>query len=204
MSKSEGARRYAEWIWDDYLDKRVRAAGEPALLQSARQALIEHLQLAKRALSTQVISNYAAAAADRALLAAIVQAGFRLPEDVLEAPVANRDYPLLDDLIELGANVHGYCDAGYSGIPGPWLFRAVAEGDAKLADYLIARGVDVNRHYDDDTALRIAARHGHLACVALLLKHGAEPAARSWGGTARQIAEARGHTVIAALLEGYE
>jgi hypothetical protein len=86
MSKSEDARRYAEWIWEHYLGQQAAALGDATKLDSALRELTSNLQAAKRVLAAYLIFDYAASTADRAVLAALVQAGYAVPDAVLENP----------------------------------------------------------------------------------------------------------------------
>jgi hypothetical protein len=55
------------------------------------------------------------------------------------------------------------------------LLRAVCENDARALATLIKGGVDVNATYKNKNALGMAAEYCAADCVALLLKHGADP-----------------------------
>jgi ankyrin repeat protein len=65
------------------------------------------------------------------------------------------------------------------------------------------RGAEVNAldSWDNTTALIAASRYGYLACVEVLLAHGANVDIQDKNGkNALQIAESRGHKDVAAYL----
>lgn len=82
------------------------------------------------------------------------------------------------------------------------LHSAVAARNAEAARLLVEAGADVNVHQHGGwTPLQGAAAHGDEAIVALLLAHGAEPAATNdEGEDAASLAGANGHDVLADLL----
>lgn len=63
---------------------------------------------------------------------------------------------------------------GPSGNPGMFLFDAAGHGNARLAKYLLASGVDVNRETGIGTPLSAAVVSGHLEMVRFLLSRGAQ------------------------------
>jgi ankyrin repeat protein len=82
------------------------------------------------------------------------------------------------------------------------LYLAAGEGRLEVVRYLLDHGADVNaREKFGDTALSEAVFNGQLTAVKELLFRGAEVNAVSDGGTALDIAIARNHIEIAALLK---
>ena len=85
------------------------------------------------------------------------------------------------------------------------LIWASASGHVETARYLLDNSAAVDRRAKDGTtALMVAAANGSLEMVRLLLSRGANVAAVKGGLTARQLAVARGHAEVAALLEQAE
>ena len=75
-------------------------------------------------------------------------------------------------------------------------------GDAETARLCLTNGADPNAVDQGFPAIYGAADNGHVAVVALLLKHGAavDAANNVDGGTPLIIAAAKGHAEVAALL----
>ncbi|HEX4952166.1 MAG TPA: ankyrin repeat domain-containing protein [Thermoanaerobaculia bacterium] len=82
------------------------------------------------------------------------------------------------------------------------LHSAVAAGASGIVTRLLAAGADVNSVQQAGfTPLMGAASGGRREMVEELLRHGADPAARSDGGkTARDLATEKGHDGVAGLL----
>lgn len=95
---------------------------------------------------------------------------------------------------------------GYSNVTP--LMSAAGKGYLEVPETLIAHGADVNLRTlidDNETALMVAAEQCHEEIVRLLLEKGADAGRRSlYGKTAAQLAEAKGHQAIAALIRKSE
>lgn len=192
MSKSSSARANSEWIWELY-------AASPTA--DARSQLLAHLAgVASPAVAKHLLRN-AVEVRDVELVRALVGQGYPVDDDMLELPLFGHDFTFVELLFQLGATIHGICCAGTVGRPGPWLFEAVARDDVILARYLLALGVDVNREYDDDTALLIAASTNRPQMVRLLIDAGADRSVSRWQGTAAQIARSKGFDEVLEALE---
>jgi ankyrin repeat protein len=80
-----------------------------------------------------------------------------------------------------------------------WLAAAESNNPA-LAGKFLEAGVDVNCSPGDQTALMIAALHGHGEMIAWLLEHGSDINGKNaFGGTALSLAAGQGHLDIAQL-----
>ena len=123
-------------------------------------------------------------------------------ETCLEYAIYHGPVSLVRDLLELGA------DANYSDHAGfPSLFAAIdrlAPDRHEVLALLVAAGADVQqRGVNDYTALHYAACRDDAIAVDLLLRHGANPAARTridHYGTPLEEAERFGHAIGAAPL----
>ncbi len=73
-------------------------------------------------------------------------------------------------LLDRGADVNNRANYGLTP-----LMAAANNGHESTVRLLLARGADVNANRDDDTALSLALRRGHLMVANLLLQAGAEP-----------------------------
>jgi len=63
------------------------------------------------------------------------------------------------------------------------VFNVARQGDAQMLDKLAASGLPVNlRNHKGDTLLMLAAYHGHVDAVQVLLKHQADPEIRNDNG----------------------
>jgi ankyrin repeat protein len=63
------------------------------------------------------------------------------------------------------------------------VFNVARQGDAPMLDKLASSGLPVNlRNHKGDTLLMLAAYHGHLDAVQVLLKHKADPEIRNDNG----------------------
>jgi len=77
--------------------------------------------------------------------------------------------------------------------------------ETEAARLLIDNGADVNQDADfQNTTLNLVASNGHIDTVRLLLERGADPCYPSTGGTAEDIARARGFKELAELLKAAE
>jgi len=76
------------------------------------------------------------------------------------------------------------------------LFEAAKEGDSTTMHHLLDSGVSPKQaDYDGRTPLHLAAAHGALAVLEILLTHGADPSVRDrWGNLPIQDAERGRHT----------
>jgi ankyrin repeat protein len=100
------------------------------------------------------------------------------------------------ELLSMGAAVNAEDARGYT--PLMW---ASAGGHAELVGYLLERGAAPDkRAADGATALMVAAANGSKDVVRILLSRGVNVAALKGGVTAHQLAIARGHSAVAALL----
>lgn len=82
------------------------------------------------------------------------------------------------------------------------LYHATSRGCIRVVEALLDKGVDINlRRGIEDTALSVAAEHGHKAIVQLLLNKGADVNVKGiFRGTALTAACSGGHKRIARLL----
>jgi uncharacterized protein len=104
------------------------------------------------------------------------------------------------ETLKYGANPNLPVDNNF-----PPLLTAAASGKTEAARLLIDNGVDVNEDADfQNTPLNMAASNGHINTVRLLLERGADPCYPSSGGTAGDIARARGFKELAELLKAAE
>lgn len=106
----------------------------------------------------------------------------RITEPERETPLAvalrERDFPLVERLLEKGASLEVDVEPGV-----PFLMAAVKSGDGELIDYLIAKGVDVDyRSAQPTTALALAAEKGDVSLMERLIKAGADPNTRGTTG----------------------
>lgn len=81
-------------------------------------------------------------------------------------------------------------------------FKAASDGDEEALKQALNSGFDVNvTDAKQNTALHLAAKHGHLNVMALLIKHGADVDAQNdWLSTPLHLAE-RNMEAIRLLLE---
>ncbi len=79
---------------------------------------------------------------------------------------------------------------------------AVAKGNAIRLKWLLHRNVEINFREDGASPLTVAATHGHSEIAQLLIRHGAHLKVRdAEGKTALEIAQARGHTQTARIIQ---
>lgn len=101
-------------------------------------------------------------------------------------------------LIELGADVNQIASPGTTALE-----TAVERGHVPMINFLLERGAKVNLREGQRTPLHIAAAQGNREVVALLLRHGADVAAKDRSGqTALQVAAQSGKREIVDLLAG--
>ncbi|HAF13119.1 MAG TPA: hypothetical protein DCK93_10030 [Blastocatellia bacterium] len=87
----------------------------------------------------------------------------------------------------------------------PPLQEAAARGQADAARLLLDNGAQVNHVADfENTPLNTAASYGHMDVVRILLERGADVCYGRPGGTAGDIARARGYKELAELLKTAE
>lgn len=85
------------------------------------------------------------------------------------------------------------------------LLTAASSGKTEAVRLLLDNGVNVNQGADfQNTALNFAASEGHADTVRLLLERGADPCFAGTGGTAGDIARARGFKEVGQLLKAAE
>lgn len=192
MSKSSSARTNSQWIWALY-------AASPTA--EARTELLANLASVSSPAVARHLLHEAVEARDLDLVRALAGQGYPVDDDALELPLFGHDFAFVELLLQLGATLHGICCAGTVGRPGPWLFEAVARDDLVLARYLIEGGVDVNREYDDETAILIAAATNQPRMVRLLINAGADSSISRWQGTPAQIARSKGFDEVVEALE---
>jgi hypothetical protein len=108
--------------------------------------------------------------------------------DALMSAAAHGQDPVLDDLLERGADVHQRDRAGSSA-----LHHAAAEGNVHAIDALVAHGAELDRPNDRGaTPLRLAEGRGHDAAAARLRSLGAA----SVGPSAAPSAVGRMHGLV--------
>jgi ankyrin repeat protein len=84
---------------------------------------------------------------------------------------------------------------------GPAIVSAAGNGHAKIVEYLLDHGADINaRRKINNTPIQQAASNGHLEIVRLLLSKGANANIVGDAGSALHIAVEKGYTDIAELL----
>jgi uncharacterized protein len=104
------------------------------------------------------------------------------------------------ETLKFGANPNLPVDDSF-----PPLQTAAASGQADAARLLLDNGAEVNHVADfENTALNTAASYGHMDVVRVLLERGADVCYGRPGGTAGDIARARGHKELADLLNASE
>jgi len=104
------------------------------------------------------------------------------------------------ELLARGASVHAVDRRGFT--PLMW---ACASGNLAVATLLLENGARVDaRAKDGLTALMLASANGFIDVTRALILRGADVNAARNGVTARQLAVARGHATVAALLEEAE
>ena len=102
----------------------------------------------------------------------------RVSEPERETPLAvalrERDFALVDKLLEMGASLEVDLEPGV-----PFLMAAVRSGDAESIDYLLRKGVEVDyRSAQATTALALAAEKGEAPLMKRLIEAGADPNTR--------------------------
>jgi ankyrin repeat protein len=113
------------------------------------------------------------------------------------AAVKRRDRDGLRELLDAGAPV----DRQYKDAESALLY-ALDESEARIVELLVERGADVNRRLPDGrTPLFAAAETGELRIVNFLLDRGARLNDRVLEDTALDVAEQRGHTSAARVLQ---
>lgn len=135
---------------------------------------------------------------DWQILTARVGGPERAPKYWLVSAAANGETRLLDYLLARGADVNGHTPQGQSA-----LGAAAAAGEVECASRLMSRGASLNDRLliSADTPLIEAAEMNHIDTVSLLLKHGADPAARNaFDLTALDWAQRNGNPQMVALL----
>lgn len=104
------------------------------------------------------------------------------------------------ETLKFGANPNLPVDDSY-----PPLQEAAARGQADAARLLLDNGAQVNHVADfENTPLNTAASYGHMDVVRILLERGADVCYGRPGGSAGDIARARGHKELAELLKAAE
>ena len=99
--------------------------------------------------------------------------------------------------VEAGMSVDTADEEGYTALIG-----AAENSRLAVVEYLVDQGADVDaKNNGGYTALYRAARYGHLSVVRYLVEQGADVQATDRTRTARELAERKGHTDIAAYLE---
>ena len=134
------------------------------------------------------------------LLGQVPTTGRGVPDAALIESAKAADVVRTRELVASGARVNAVDWRGFT--PLMW---ASASGQLAVTRHLLDSGARVDmRALDGTTALMIAAANGTTDIVLLLLSRGADVAAAKNGVTARQLALARGHAEIAAMLEHAE
>lgn len=105
--------------------------------------------------------------------------------------------PVIQALMNAGADPNAVTEAGDANC----LILAVESGNEPAVATLLEGGADVNADADGVTALMVAARAGDAAIVNLLLRSGANPAARCGRFAASDYARHGGYDNLAALLD---
>jgi ankyrin repeat protein len=190
------------------------AAGNTPLMQAAFYLDATPLELflkhgadphaTNRAGATALMKAVADVAKVRLLLAAGAKPNERSAAGNTALIVACHQYGATEVVKELLAHQADVNAANSIGINA--LVAAAETGDPDVLGLLIARGANVNSHFRPpystaaESALMVAANHGHLECVKLLLKHGADPRFTSDYGNALHFAAAKDRLEIARLL----
>ena len=112
-----------------------------------------------------------------------------------------KDFPegrqTLELLLSRGADLNAAMKAGHT-----LLVVALTEERPNLARYLLEKGIDPNRHGPEGIPLAIAASHGDVPLVKLLLAKKANPNAKtSQGLTALKIATLQKHAEVIQILK---
>lgn len=82
------------------------------------------------------------------------------------------------------------------------MHEAAQEGTIKTVKYLLNKKLTVNaQDANGNTPLHYAAQEGHIEIVRLLLAHGAEHLPNKHHNLAYDIAQMKGHTEVASILE---
>ena len=124
---------------------------------------------------------------------------YKLQSRLIEA-ARRGDLGEIREALRYGANANLPVDDSF-----PPLQTAAASGQADAARLLLDTGASVNHVADfENTPLNAAASYGHAEVVRVLLERGADVCYRSSGGTAGDIARARGYIKLAELLKAAE
>lgn len=124
---------------------------------------------------------------------------FRLQEKLTKGALAGNLSEIREALRD-GAHVEG---TAYNMFPA--LHSAAMQGHADAVALLLDNGAKINRVVDfENSALNMAASEGRDDVVRVLLDRGVDVCYKSAGGTAGDIARARGHKEIADLLKSSE
>ena len=105
--------------------------------------------------------------------------------------------PVIEALLAAGADPDAISGSGESSC----LILAAQSGCETAVAALVAGGANVDRQADGVTALMVAARMGEVGIVRLLLRLGANPAARAGRFTAADYARHSAHDDLADLLD---
>lgn len=124
---------------------------------------------------------------------------FRLQQKLIEGALAGNLSEIREALRD-GAHVEGTAATKF-----PALHSAAMQGHADAVALLLDNGAKVNRVVDfENSALNMAASEGRDDVVRVLVDRGVDVCYKSAGGTAGDIARARGHKDIADLLKASE
>ncbi len=124
---------------------------------------------------------------------------FRLQEKLIKGALDGKLTEIREALRD-GAHVEG---TAYNMFPA--LHSAAMQDHADAVALLLDNGANVNRVVDfENSALNMAVSDGHTDVVRVLLDRGADVCYKSAGGTAGDIARARGHKELADLLKAAE
>ncbi len=124
---------------------------------------------------------------------------FALQEKLINGALDSKLNQIRDALRD-GANVEGSASDKF-----PALHSAALQGHADAVVLLLDNGANVNRVVDfENSALNMAASGGQADVVRVLLDRGVDVCYKSAGGTAGDIARARGSKELAELLKAAE